>query len=76
MLRALCARNTPQILISPLSPAEGEVGGGGRRRGQAIPGAAAQVRQWAEGKLITPTFDIDGTIVLDLDKDELKKVLG
>jgi len=42
----------------------------------AVPGAAAQVREWADGKLITPTFDIDGTIVLDFDKEKLEEVLG
>lgn len=42
----------------------------------AVPGAAAQVREWADGKLITPTFDIDGTIVLDFDQEKLEEVLG
>jgi len=42
----------------------------------AVPGAAAQVRQWAGGKLITPTFDIDGTIVLDFDQKRLEELLG
>lgn len=42
----------------------------------ATPGAAARVRQWADGKLITPTFDIDGTIVVDFDVEKLEEVLG
>jgi len=36
MLRAQSARNIPPILIFPLSPAEGEAGGGGRKHGQAV----------------------------------------
>ncbi len=39
------------------------------------PGALEQAREWGDGYLITPTFDIDGTIVLDFDKDRLKEVL-
>jgi glutaredoxin len=42
----------------------------------ATPGAAKQVREWADGHLITPTFDIDGKIILDFDEDRLKEVLG
>jgi glutaredoxin len=42
----------------------------------AVPGAAAQVREWAGGKLVTPTFDIDGTIILDFDVEKLEGVLG
>lgn len=38
--------------------------------------AAAQVRAWANGNQTTPTFDIDGTIVVDFDKEKLSKVLG
>jgi hypothetical protein len=34
------------------------------------------VREWADGHLVTPTFDIDGTIVVDFKTDELAKVLG
>ena len=37
--------------------------------------AAAQVRAWAGGNEITPTFDIDGTILVDLDLDRLREVL-
>jgi glutaredoxin len=38
--------------------------------------AAAQVRAWANGALITPTFDINGTIVLDFDQGKLAQVVG
>ncbi len=41
-----------------------------------VPGASQQVRQWADGKLVTPTFDIDGDIVLDFDVDELEQRFG
>jgi hypothetical protein len=41
-----------------------------------VPGAIQQVREWANGSLITPTFDIDGTIVVDFKTDQLAKVLG
>ncbi len=40
------------------------------------PGAAEQVEQWCNGSCITPTFDIDGTIVLDFDEPRLREVLG
>jgi glutaredoxin len=42
----------------------------------AVPGAAAQVREWADGNLVTPTFDIDGTIVVDLDIEKLSSLVG
>jgi glutaredoxin len=41
----------------------------------AVPEAASQVREWADGKLITPTFDIDGTIIVNYDLDKLSDVL-
>lgn len=41
----------------------------------AVPEAAAQVREWADGKLITPTFDINGTIVINYDLDKLYELL-
>lgn len=41
-----------------------------------VPGAIQQVREWASGNLVTPTFDIDGTIIVDFDKDRLAKALG
>ena len=42
----------------------------------ATPGATKQLREWAGGPLITPTFDIDGTIVLDFDEEKLKEVIS
>ena len=41
-----------------------------------VPGAIQQVRKWADGHLVTPTFDIDGTIVIDFKTDQLAQVLG
>ena len=41
----------------------------------AYPGAADQVKKWANGNLTTPTFDIDGTIIVDFDEDKLAEVL-
>jgi glutaredoxin len=37
--------------------------------------AAAQVRQWANGNLTTPTFDIDGIIVVDFNAQKLEEAL-
>jgi glutaredoxin len=42
----------------------------------ANPAAAAQVRQWADGNLVTPTFDIHGSIVVDYQPDQLARLLG
>jgi thioredoxin reductase (NADPH) len=42
----------------------------------ATPGALDQVRKWGEGRLVTPTFDIDGAIILDFDEVKLRQVLG
>jgi glutaredoxin len=42
----------------------------------STPGAARQVEQWANGSRTTPTFDIDGTIVVDFDLPRLCEVLG
>ena len=39
------------------------------------PGADAQVRQWAKGNATTPTFEIDGTIVVDFNEARLREVL-
>ncbi len=39
------------------------------------PKAAAQVELWAGGNRTTPTFDIDGTILVDYDENALKQVL-
>jgi glutaredoxin len=38
-------------------------------------GAAEQVMKWADGYRTTPTFDIDGTIIVDWDVRELTRVL-
>lgn len=38
--------------------------------------AANQVRAWANGNQTTPTFDIDGTIVVDFDVEKLKAALN
>jgi glutaredoxin len=38
-------------------------------------GADDQVRLWTGGNLVTPTFDIDGQIVIDFDEDKLREVL-
>jgi glutaredoxin len=40
------------------------------------PAAEARVREWTGGPLITPVFDIDGTIIVDFKREELSKVLG
>ena len=39
------------------------------------PGAPDQVREWTGGDLVTPTFDIDGTIIIDFNEEELAKTL-
>jgi glutaredoxin len=38
--------------------------------------AAAQVRAWANGNQTTPTFDIDGQIIVDFDAAKLEQVLA
>lgn len=38
-------------------------------------GADDQVRKWTGGDLITPTFDIDGQIVIDFNEAKLKEAL-
>ncbi len=42
----------------------------------ATPGAEEQVRTWNRGFLVTPTFDIDGTIISDFQEDELRKTIN
>jgi glutaredoxin len=37
--------------------------------------AAEQVRAWNGGSLVTPTFDIDGTILSEFDPQQLSKIL-
>lgn len=41
----------------------------------STPGAAQQVREWADGRLVTPTFDVDGTILVNPDLAELQALL-
>jgi glutaredoxin len=43
---------------------------------RATPGAEARVRQWTGGPLISPVFDIDGRIVIDFKRAELREALG
>ncbi len=37
--------------------------------------AAYQVRKWANGNLTTPTFDVDGTVVVDWKPERLAELL-
>lgn len=41
----------------------------------STPGAEWQVRQWTGNKMITPTFNIDGQIVIDFDLPRLKEII-
>jgi glutaredoxin len=43
---------------------------------RATPEAEVRVRQWTGGDLVSPVFDIDGTIVIDFKRSELMRVLG
>lgn len=43
---------------------------------RAAPDAEAKVREWTGGPLISPIFDIEGTIVIDFNPEELKKALA
>jgi len=38
--------------------------------------AAARVRTWAKGYETTPTFDINGTIIVNFDLEKVNEVLG
>jgi glutaredoxin len=38
--------------------------------------AAAQVRNWTGGYETTPTFDINGSIVVTFDVEKINKLLG
>ncbi len=38
--------------------------------------AAAQVRKWTSGYETTPTFDIDGHILIDYNESKLREILG
>ena len=42
----------------------------------SIPGAADQVKRWANGTRTTPTFDIDGTILIGFDERKLAAALN
>ena len=42
----------------------------------SVPGALEQVREWTGNRLVTPTFNIDGKIVVDFDPDRLEQVLS
>lgn len=39
------------------------------------PGAADQVKKWANGTRSTPTFDIDGTILVGFDEKKVEKAI-
>lgn len=39
-------------------------------------GAEEQVRIWCNGVLTTPTFEINGQVVVDFDEQHLRKILG
>jgi glutaredoxin len=43
---------------------------------RADPEAERKVREWTGGALVSPVFDIDGTIVIDFKRAELMRVLG
>ena len=43
---------------------------------RATPGAEVQVREWTGGPLISPVFDIDGRIIIDFNRAELRDALG
>lgn len=40
------------------------------------PGASEQVKEWTGGNRTTPTFNIDGTIIVDWKEMEVRKVLA
>jgi glutaredoxin len=40
-----------------------------------VPGAADQMRAWTGGQLTTPTFEIDGEILVEFDETRLRAVL-
>ena len=37
--------------------------------------AAAQVREWADGNLSTPTIDVNGTVVVNWDQKRMEELL-
>jgi glutaredoxin len=42
---------------------------------EETPGAAALVEQWSGGYRTVPTFDINGTIIVDFNRDALDRAL-
>jgi glutaredoxin len=43
---------------------------------RAAPEAEARVREWTGGALVSPVFDVDGTIIIDFKRKELSEILG
>ena len=43
---------------------------------EQVPEAAEKVRAWNAGKLVTPTCDIGGTVVIDFDAARYEELLG
>ena len=43
---------------------------------RAMPEAADRVRGWTGGDLVSPVFNVDGTIIIDFKRGELAKALG
>jgi glutaredoxin len=43
---------------------------------RTTPEAEARVREWTGGDLVSPVFDINGTIVIDFKRAELSRALG
>jgi glutaredoxin len=37
--------------------------------------AAKQVREWADGDLVTPTINVDGTVVINWDRERMAELL-
>ena len=40
-----------------------------------VPEGSEQVKKWADGNRTTPTFDIDGTILVNWNEKELRRIL-
>jgi glutaredoxin len=40
------------------------------------PGASEQVKKWADGNRTTPTFNIDGTVLVDWNEVKLRQLLS
>lgn len=43
---------------------------------EASPSDADRVKEWTGGKLVTPTCDVDGTIIVDYDEERYESLLG